>query len=117
LADKTTKLKGNGHINVSNVNSVNSECILLTYTIWNFKDSKQITSMKNAIYDMIDGDISFDLQVMDWTGEEERQKLKCKIKSCNKEKEAHKIKTQLDEFIRKKGGQTTLDEAVGDGEK
>ena len=113
MAEKTKKLKGNGHINVSNVNSINSECILLTYTVWNFKNQKQVTEIKKGLLDIIDeDDVSFDLEVKDWTGEEEKQKLKIKVKSCNDEKRAHVIKQDLDKFIKTKGGQTTLDESL-----
>ena len=111
MADKTI-LRGNGHINVSNVNGVNSECITLTYTIWNFKDEKQVTSIKNALFDLIDQDVVFDLETKDLDGESEQYKLKIKIKSCHKEKQAHNLKTLIDEYIKKKGGQTTLDESL-----
>ncbi len=113
MADKTI-LKGNGRINVSNVNAVSSECILLTYTIWNFKDQKQMTSIKNAIYDLVPGEISFDLELKDYTGDSEKVKLKAKIKSCRNEKKAHTIKKEIDQYIKQKGGQTTLDESLGD---
>ncbi len=116
MADKTKTLRGNGHINVSNVNSINSECILLTYTVWNFKTESQIKTIRQKIYDLVEGELSFELQISDWDGEEEKYKLKAKIKSCQKEAKAHKIKKELDEFIKKIGGQTTLDEELGEGE-
>lgn len=115
MADKT-KLKGNGHINVNNVNGINSECITLTYTIWNFKDIKQVTSIQNGLYELIDQDVVFDLETKNRGGDSESHKLKVKIKSCHKEKQAHNIKTTIDEYVRKKGGQTTLDESIGNGD-
>jgi len=116
LSDKTKNIKGNGHINTSNVNGVNSECILLTYTVWNFKTRTQVDKIKKGIEKIVDAEITFDLQLQDYNGLEEVPKLKAKIKSCHKEKEAHTIKATIDEYIRKEGGQTTLDESIGDGE-
>ena len=113
MADKTI-LKGNGRINVSNVNAVNSECILLSYTIWNFKDQKQMTSIKNGIYDLVQEEITFDMEIKDFTGDDEKVKLKVKIKSCKNEKKAHTIKSEIDQYIKKKGGQTTLDQNLED---
>ena len=112
MADKTI-LKGNGRINVSNVNAVSSECILLTYTIWNFKDQKQMTSIKNGIYDLVQEETTFDMEIKDFTGDDEKVKLKVKIKSCKNERKAHTIKKEIDQFIKQKGGQTTLDESLG----
>lgn len=110
MADKTI-INGSGHIAVSKVNS-KSECVLLTYTIWNFKDEKQLKSIKSGIYDLVDEDISFDLRISDWLDDDEKFTLKAKVKSCHNEKKAHRIKMQIDQFIQKKGGQTTLDESI-----
>jgi len=116
LAKDKDIIKGNGHISVSNVNALNSECITLTYTIGNFKNSKQVTTVRNELFDLVDQEISFDLLVTNWDGEDEKLKLRAKIKSCNNEKKAHTIKAAIDEFIKKKGGQTILDETFEDNQ-
>ncbi len=110
--DKTKNLKGNGHINVSNVNAMNSECITLTYTVWNFKNDRQVAEVRQAIYDLVDDQVTFGKETKDWTGDEEKVKLKVKIRSCKNEKKAHTIKSEIDQYIKKKGGQTTLDESA-----
>ncbi len=114
MSSKTTVLKGNGSISVSNVNAANSECITLTYTMRNFKSQKQVQDVRNAIYDLIKDPIIFDLVVQNWNEEEEELILKAKVKACGNERKAHNIKKIIDEYISKKGGQTTLDQV---GEK
>lgn len=110
MASNNTVLKGNGHINVSNVNAVDSECITLTYTMRNFKSQKQVQDVRNSIYDLIKDPIIFDLEVKNWNEENEQLILKAKVKSCGNERKAHNIKKLIDEYISKKGGQTTLDQ-------
>lgn len=110
MSSKTTILKGNGHINVSNVNAVDSECITLTYTMRNFKSQKHVTEVRNAIFDLVKDPIMFDLEVKNWNEDEEQLILKAKVRACGNEKKAHTIKKQIDEYISKKGGQTTLDQ-------
>ena len=117
MADKTSVLKGNGHINVSTVNAVNSECITLTYTVWNFKSPTQVQEVRNSIYDLVKDPVSFDMEIKNWNEDEEKLKLKAKVKACHNEKKAHQIKKLIDEYIKKKGGQTTLDESVGEGDE
>lgn len=114
MAKNNDIIKGNGHINVSNVNAVSKECITLTYTIWNFKTQKQVTDIKNGIYDLVQEEVHFDLEVKDWDDDEEKLKLKIKVKACNSERKAHTIKKDIDQFIQKKGGQTTLDQNLED---
>ena len=110
MASKTTTLKGNGHINVSNVNAVDSECITLTYTMRNFKSQRQVEEVKNSIYDLIKDPVTFDMEIKNWNEEEELLILKAKVRACGNERKAHTIKKQIDEYISKKGGQTTLDQ-------
>jgi len=120
MKSKDTKtIKGNGHINVSNVNAMNSECITMSYTIWQFKGAKQVGVVQKGIKKLLEpqtDDVQFHLEISDYQGADESYKLKTKIKSCRKEKEAHTIKGIIDEYIRGIGGQTTLDESIGDGE-
>jgi len=109
----TKTIKGNGHINTSNVNALNSECITLTYTVWQFKNPKQVTAIQKGISDIVSADdVTFALEISDYQGLEEKYKLKASIKSCNKEKQAHDIKEKIDKYIKAKGGQTTLDESA-----
>lgn len=113
MTDKTKNLKGNGNISVSNVNSMSSECITLTYTIWNFKNKNQVSKIKKDIEDLVDSEVAFDLGIQDYSGLEEKYKLKVKVKACEKEKLAHTIKEEIDNYIKEAGGQTTLDESLG----
>lgn len=112
MSSKTTVLKGNGSISVSNVNAENSECITLTYTMRNFKSEKQVQEVKNSIYDFVKDPVTFDLTVKNWNEDEEQLILKAKIRACGNERKAHNIKKQIDEYIHKKGGQTTLDQVA-----
>lgn len=105
-------IKGKGHINVSNVNAINNECITLTYTIWNFKSQNQVTEIKNGLYDLVKDEVHFDLEVKNWNDDDEKLKLKVKVKACGSERKAHVIKKEIDQFIQKKGGQTTLDQTL-----
>jgi len=117
LSDKNADVKGNGHINVTNVNSKNSQCIFLTYTLWGIENVEQAKTLTNKITDLVpDVEMKFDLQQSDWRGDNEKTTLKIKIKDCRNEKKAHIYKEKIDEYIKKIGGQTTLDETFGEGE-
>ena len=108
--EKTKTIRGHGHMNVSNVNSEKSECITLTYTISNIGNMKDIPVLEREIEDIVDQDIHFDLEVKDHNGGDQEIKLKAKVKACDSEDLGHEVKELLDKHIKKKGGQTTLDE-------
>lgn len=113
MANKSKTLRGNGNINVSNVNSKNSECVTLTYTMRNIRSERQLVEIKNTIYNAIDDPITFDRETKNWDEDNEELILKVKIKACDNEKKAHGFKKILDGIVQIKGGQTTLDEAIG----
>ena len=110
--EKNKEIKGKGHINVSNVNAINNECITLTYTIWDFKSQQQVKEIKNGLYTLVKEEVHFDLEVKNWNDDDEKLKLKIKVKACNSERKAHVIKKEIDEFVKQKGGQTTLDQSL-----
>ena len=96
---------------MSNVESPNKECITLTYSI---KDVGSITKARELAYDLdqLHGEPSFcDLDIKNVFGKDASVNLSYKLKACEGEAEARTIKMKLDKFLRKKGGQTTLDEA------
>jgi len=103
-------VKGHGHINVSNVNSENSQCITLTYSISGLKTLGAASKLVDELDDLHDEDTTTNLEIQDWGTEEEVLKLKYKTKTCQDEVAAHTVKKILDKHLKKKGGQTTLDE-------
>lgn len=107
---KTKTIRGHGHMNISNVNSEKSQCITLTYSISNIGDMKEIPLLEKDIEKLTNEAVHFDLEVKDHTGGDQEIKLKAKVKACESEELGHDIKTKFDEYIKKKGGQTTLDE-------
>ena len=115
MANKNQDVKGNGHINVTNVNSQNSQCIFLTYTLHGIADLEHAKTICNKIMDLVDVEVKFNVEQTDWRGDDEKTVLKVKIKDCRNEKKAHVYKASIDEFIKKIGGQTTLDEVLGEG--
>jgi hypothetical protein len=107
--EKTKILSGHGSMNTSNVNS-NSECITLTYTVKNIRLQKDILNIEKELEELVDEDIIFDLEIKGHTSPEPEFVLKAKVKTCNNEERGHEIKEIFDKFLKKKGGQTTLDE-------
>ena len=114
---KTKTLRGYGHINVSNVNSENSECITLTYSTSNIKSMKDIPVLEKEFDDLIDEELLFDLEVIGHNTTEPKIKLKAKVKTCDNEDRGHEISSIFDKHIKKKGGQTTLDEGLEGGKE
>jgi sRNA-binding carbon storage regulator CsrA len=113
LKAKTKNLRGRGSMSTSNVNS-QSECITLTYAVKNIKAPKDIAILEKEISDLIEEEIIFDLEIKDHSSDQEEIVLKAKVKTCNDEARGHEIKEIFDKFIKKKGGQTTLDESRGE---
>ncbi len=103
------KTKGLGHINISNVDG-RSECITLTYSLRNINN---ITAAKKIITELDKlhkESATTDVIISDFETDEEKFNLKYKIKACEGESYARDIKSKLDAYVAKKGGQTTLDE-------
>jgi len=111
---KTKILTGHGTLGVSNLNS-ESECITLTYTTFNIKSAKDVAALEEEFTNLVDDEMTFDLLITDHGTTEQAVKLKTKVKTCESEARGREIKETFDTFIKKKGGQTTLDEP-GDGE-
>lgn len=107
---KDTKIKGHGNLTVSNVNSPNSECRTLTYTIFNIKKLEDVPAILKKCARAHDEEQSVDLQISGFGEKDPKITAKLKIKSCDDEELAHEVKKKLDACIRKIGGQTTLDE-------
>ncbi len=107
--EKTKKIKGHGNLTTSNVNS-NSECITLTYTVKNIKNQKDIPTLEAEFRELVEEDVNFDLEIKNHTSSEPEIVLKAKVKTCDNEERGHEVKKVFDKFLKKKGGQTTLDE-------
>lgn len=114
MANKNSNVKGTGRISISKVNS-KDQCILLSYSISGISDTEQAKTICNKITDLIpdDAEIKFILQQNDWRGDSEKIVLSTSIKACSSEKKAHTFKKEIDAYIKKIGGQTTLDESLG----
>ena len=107
--EKTKKIKGHGNLTTSNVNS-NSECITLTYTVKNIKNQKDIPTLEAEFRELVEEDVQFDLEIKNHTSSEPEIVLKAKVKTCEDERRGHEVQKAFDKFLKKKGGQTTLDE-------
>lgn len=115
---KPKKLRCGGSINTSNVNGGN-QCITLTYAVKNvgvlLVAKKLITDMEDLVpneYVEDEGGTTSTIEIHDVDTNKETIDVKIKVQSCLGEGEAHDIKTKLDTFLKKKGGQTTLDEVT-----
>lgn len=109
---KPKKLRCGGSINTSNVNGGN-QCITLTYAVKNvgrLLQAKQLIIEMDNLHDVEDATST--IEIHDFDSDKEMIDVKYKLKSCDGEAEAHIIKTKLDTFLKKKGGQTTLDEVT-----
>lgn len=115
---KTPVLMGHGHINVSNVNSAKSECITFTYSTKNIPSLEDAKKLKKA-YDDISGESESGYEILIENAESKEQKIssKYKIKLCESEQDARDIKKELDGYVKRKGGQTTLTEDFTESEK
>ena len=103
-------MKGLGTISCSNVNHPNSQCITLTYTIKDigkFSDAKPLAKELNGVASE-EGVV--EVTVKDLGTKDEQTDMKWKAKDCTDEAGLHTIKKKLDIFLKKEGGQTTLDE-------
>lgn len=107
---KNKGVKGHGHINVSNVNSENSQCITFTYSITGLKSMNALGTLVDELDKLHDEETTANVEIEDWGTDEEVIKLKYKTKTCGDEKAVHTLKKTLDKHLKKKGGQTTLDE-------
>ena len=95
----------------SNVNSEKSECITLTYTVSNIGKISDVQKLNEELDALHDEDSVCDYEVRNFGSPDQEIKLKHKIKTCDSEANGHDIKEKLDQFIKKRGGQTTLDES------
>ena len=98
-----------GTISTSNVNNPNSECITLTYAITGVKSQKGVKDLTQELDQLHNDESKVDLEIKDFDGDLQSLKMKYKVKSCDSEENAHIIKAKLDKFLKKQGGQTTLD--------
>jgi len=106
---KPKKLRTNGSISVSNVNGEN-QCITLTYSIKNVGNLLQARKLVSELNDLHSEEgVNANVEIIDLDTDEEIIDLKYKVKSCAGEGTAHDLKETLDKFLKKKGGQTTLD--------
>lgn len=103
-------LRGHGHINVSNVNSKNSECITLTYSIKHVGSLKNANELKDELDDLTGEDSNASVEITNLGDGEEQYDMKYKVKTCDNEARAREIKSDVDKHLKKKGGQTTLTE-------
>lgn len=106
---KPKKLRTNGSISVSNVNGSN-QCITLTYSIKNVGNLLQARKLVSELDDLHDEEgVDSSIEMTNFDTDEEIIDLKYKVKSCAGEGTAHDLKETLDKFLKKQGGQTTLD--------
>lgn len=104
-----TELKSMGTISTSNVNNPNSECITLTYTITGLEKLAALARLGVELDELHNEQSTIDVEIKDYGGGDFALKMKYKIKTCQDEKLAHNIKANLDKFLKRRGGQTTLD--------
>ena len=103
------QLRANGHINIPNVGS-NSECIGLTYTIRGLKSISQLEKLGKGLDKKHDGESSLGLVINNLNGGEFEEIIgKYKIRACDSDEDARGIKDKCDKYLKKQGGQTTLD--------
>lgn len=113
MAEKKEKqkiLKGYGHINVANVNSETSECITLTYAIKHVGSVSKANQLKKELDDISGEESIASVEITNLGDKDEDVDMKYKVKTCDSEKRAREIKKDLDLYLKKKGGQTTLTE-------
>ncbi len=113
MAKKLKESKTNGAIAISNVGSSKAECITLTYSLKeNLKSLDNITKVRNEMDNLHSEESKVTVTISNFSDlEVEDYQMKYQIKACGNEKLARKIKSDLDEYVHKQGGQTTLDEA------
>lgn len=102
------KLKGFGHINISNPESL-SECITLTYAL---KDMGSLANVEKQtkLMDALHGEDSIvSVEITNFGESDQKIDAKYKLKSCGDDELARDIKKRLDHHVKKIGGQTTLD--------
>ncbi len=108
MAKNKNQLRANGHINIPNVGS-NSECIGLTYTIRGLKSISHLEKLATGLDKKHNGDSSLGVVVNNLNTVDEEIIGKYKIKACDSDSLARTIKDKCDKYLKKQGGQTTLD--------
>ncbi len=106
-----SKLKAIGTIGLSNVGSNTKECRTLTYSV---KGAETLLNVRKLVADMdkisgLDESI-VDVMLKNLDTTDAEVNFSYKTRECQTEQEARSIKVKLDHFLKKKGGQTTLDE-------
>lgn len=110
------QLRANGHINIPNVGA-SSECITLTYTIRGLKNIEHLEKLAKGLDKKHNGESSLGLIINNYKVLDSEEIIgKYKIRACDSEKEARTIKFDCDKYLKKQGGQTTLDPVEEDDE-
>ena len=104
-------MKAIGTISTSNVNHPTAECKQLTYTIKDIGEFEDAEPLGKELDKVSEQTGIIEVTVSNLGTDEEETNMKYKLKECGSEKMYHDIKKKLDLFLKKKGGQTTLDEA------
>lgn len=113
MTKKLRDSRTNGSIAISNVGSDISECITLTYSMkQHLKSLENINKIISEMDALHDEESKVTVTTTNYGTEDEDYMLKYQVKSCGNEKAARKIKQDLDLYVQKQGGQTTLDEGT-----
>ncbi|MCK5600902.1 hypothetical protein KAR91_03475 [Candidatus Pacearchaeota archaeon] len=102
------KMKGFGHINISNPESL-SECITLTYALKDMGSLSNVKKQAEAMDKLHDEDSLVSVEIDNYGDTDQKINAKYKVKSCGDDSIARNIKKKLDKFVKSLGGQTTLD--------
>lgn len=108
---KTKTLTSHGNLTTSNLNSSISECITLTYDVYNAKtvlEAKQINDELKSLDSSTES--TTDIIIHNYGTKDESVQVKYKVKKCGSDEDARETKEKFDKYIKKKGGQTTLTE-------
>ena len=112
MVKKLKESKTNGAIGISNVGSSKAECITLTYSLKeNLQSLENIMNVRNDMDAVHKEESKVTVTITNFSDPEVQDfQMKYQIKACNNEKLARTIKADLDDYVNKNGGQTTLDE-------
>lgn len=112
MVKKLKESKTNGSIGISNVGSSKAECITLTYTLKdNLQSLDNIAKVQEEMDTLTKAESKVTVTISNFRDNEvEDYVMKYQVKSCGDEKQARDYKSKLDDYVKKQGGQTSLDE-------
>lgn len=105
-----SKLRATGTLSLSNMGSESKQCRTLTYAVKDAGSLTKVKELRNEMDRITELDSTVEVTIKDFGTSDQEVDFKYKSKECASEPAALLVKKQLDKFLKKKDGQTTLDE-------